>query len=338
MILALAVQLVVIANTGWADLNQYTPYILSIPPEQKELNGGSIFIPSHEMNGVSFSPDPAVVNEMDCVTIDVSGGCTAPTHNHLLTVVDWGRVTFGAFTQTSFTGDNTEGELKLCPGCCGAGVYYIEVEDHCTDTGLKEYDTLMVTANETVDYPIKVSLNCGQPIEALPHADIEVPIQITTCDEEIGGSNFLLHFDGSVLTLVDVEDMYGMEYFYWDTWQVGDGERLRIVDIANRPSQIDTDPIPGCLVKEEIIDLYFHVSARWAPNDTTPISFEIDDPCVHNTMTNATGQILYQAKENWQWVGDHKEGDSVVTCFGAFKAHKALWHPGEERGDRGPSR
>ena len=322
LLLAFAVLLAIIANIGWADLNQYTPHILSIPPEEKELNGDSIFVRSHEMSGISFSPDPAVVDEMDCLTVEVFGGCTIPTDNHVMTVVDWGGVMFGTFTQTGSSSDKTEGELELFPGCCDASVYYIEVEDHCTDTGLREYDTLMVTVNEAVDYPIKVSLNCGQPIDVWPGINIDVPVQITNCDEEIGGYNFLLHFDGSVLILVDVRDMYGMEHFLWDTWQVGDGERLRIVGIANRPNQIDTDPIPGCLVKEGIIDLYFHVSARWAPNDTTPISFEIDDPCVDNTMTNATGQILYQAKENWLWGGDHMEGDSVATCFGAFKAHK----------------
>jgi len=288
------------------------------------LISGSIFVPTHVMFGVTFAPDTASVDEGDCTDVEVFGGCTVSGDDHVLTVVDEGGTAgFMTFVQDGFKGDDTHGVLTFCPGCCDDGTYYIEVEDHCTTTDLYEYATLELTVANVMFDPYKLSLNCGETIEVWPGADIDVPVDIYTCDEEIGGYNLLIEYDMSVLTLTGVEDKMGFEYFYWTEYQVDRWNKIHIVGIANKPNQVDTDPIPGCLVKEPIVDLYFHVSAKWDPNYATPISFEVDDPCVDNTMSNELGTKFYQAKENWKWVADHMEGVSVAFCGGdAIKAYK----------------
>jgi hypothetical protein len=248
------------------------------------------------MTGVTFDPSYLTMAEKDdCETVHVYGGCSDPGHTHTLEVLDWdGADAFGTFTQTGFTGDNTTGEFEFCPGPCDAGYYTIQVRDTDNDFGAEEFGTFTLYVEDKYG---KFMLT--EPVEVdggqiMPGTDIKVCIaaECGALPPKIGGYNFLLHFDSSMLTLLDVEDMYGMEYFYWDTWQVDDGDKVRIVGIANKPNQIDTDPI-DTWQDAPYVCLTFHVSAKWDCNYWLWIDWEVDDACLDNTLTDEFGENLY---------------------------------------------
>jgi len=326
-------------------------YYLTLPLEDPPVNyltygttnafptliSGGICVPSHEMNGVTFDPDPAEVDECECIAVEVFGGCSAPDDAHTLTVTDWdGADVFGTFVQDGFTGDNTHGVFEFCPNACQSGVYHIVVRDDCEEYGVFEEATLCLTVNEEANPDNETVVIIGDKKwdenEVFPGSDITVPVTIFLCETSVGGFNILIHYDSSVLTLTGVEEVYDFEYFYWTDWQVDDGNKVRVVAIANKPNQVDTDPMPPLC--EATFNLKFHVSAKWDCNFWIPIDFEVDDACMDNTLTDGKGEHLFAARTIYTFNGAAGpdgmwvEGEDWDICWTTY-CDTLVPHPGE---------
>jgi hypothetical protein len=166
------------------------------------------------------------------------------------------------------------------------------------------YDTLVVTITILPIHEVTL----GEVQMVWPGDDFCIPVSISS-QIDISGFNFLIHFDPSVLTITEVRpkyyhvdsDSFLLEYFNWSSWQVDDGQKLRIIGIANKPNDSDTPPVSaGC--NQEVAEICFHVSAKWDCNYWLPIDWEVDDPCMDNTLSDALGESLYTAK----WIISHK--------------------------------
>lgn len=269
-----------------------------------------VLITVHDVNRPPQLTDPGTqeVCVGDTVTFTITGA-DPDTLDGDLVVLSVKNLPAGA-SFSDGTGNPVTGTFQWVPGPqVGDSVYtllFIGTDTHWSPLA------------DTVEVKITVhgyEISLGDTISAWPGSDIDVPIYLSNNCYCVGGYDILLHYDPSVLTLTGVDDSLNWEYFNWTSWQVDDGQKLRIIGIANKPNQIYTEPL--CYPMDTLIALlHFHISAKWDPNYQTPIDFEVDNPCVDNTISNGSGTKLWTPWRRYYWMGTDYRYEQVEACEG----------------------
>ncbi len=186
------------------------------------------------------------------------------------------------------------------------------------------------TNADTVCYSIHVSgfmveIECekgtdhngdGEPDGVLQGESAEVSIFLTGASEPIGGFDFLIAYDNSVLSAIsaapgELIDNGGFEYF---TYRFGpDGNcgsgcpsgMLRVVGLREQNDGV-INPNPGVTssLTEDLVKLNFMVSNNLTFECLTiPIRFFWID-CGDNALSDVTGNILFLGKKVYDYLGN----------------------------------